>query len=446
MPISAKKSGPFCGEIITPGDKSISHPALIFGAMARGTTSISGLLEGEDVMATGDAVAAMGAEVARDGVGKYTVTGVGQYGLRDPAAPLDLGNSGTGARLLMGLVAGQGLSASFDGDASLRSRPMGRVLVPLENMGARVSGAAENYRLPLMLSGSVPAIPIDYPMPVASAQVKSAILLAGLGAIGTTIVRERHPTRDHTERMLAHFGADIDIGQEGEDTIIRVSGKNPLSGREILVPGDPSSAAFPLAAALLAPGSDLLLPGIMINPTRAGLLTTLLEMGAEIAFLNERDAGGEPVADLHVKASALRGIEVPAARAPSMIDEYPILAILAAAATGTTIMRGLSELRVKESDRLEAVLDGLRVNGVAARADGDDLIVEGCGSGAEIPGGGIVATHMDHRIAMSFLVMGLVSNAPVTIDSAEMIATSFPDFIGSMRALGACIEEGDTGS
>ncbi len=446
MPFMASKSGPFVGKIIAPGDKSISHRALIFGALARGTTSISGVLEGEDVLATGEAVAAMGAEVERCGVGKYEVTGVGQFGLRNPVAPLDLGNSGTGARLLMGLVAGQGLCAAFDGDSSLRSRPMGRVLVPLENMGARVSQTGENYRLPLTLIGSNPAIPIDYPMPVASAQVKSAILLAGLGAMGTTIVRERHPTRDHTERMLAHFGADIDVSQEGDDTVIRVSGKNSLVGRDIMVPGDPSSAAFPLSAAILAPGSDLMLPGIMINPTRAGLLTTLVEMGADIAFLNERDAGGEPVADLHVKASALRGIEVPAARAPSMIDEYPILAILAAAATGTTIMRGLSELRVKESDRLEAVLSGLKANGVEARAEGDDLIVEGCGAGAAIPGGGMVATHMDHRIAMSFLVMGLVSDEPVTIDSAEMIATSYPDFIGSMRAVGACIEEGDTGS
>jgi 3-phosphoshikimate 1-carboxyvinyltransferase len=341
---------------------------------------------------------------------------------------------------LMGVVAGQGLRAAFDGDASLRSRPMGRILEPLKSMGACIAGPGDKTHLPLTIIGSTPAIPIDYTMPVASAQVKSAILLAGLGAMGTTIVREKHATRDHSERMLAHFGADISLSREGGDTVITISGAKPLTGRKINVPGDPSSAAFPLVAALLAPGSDLTIRGVMINPTRTGLLTTLAEMGADIDMTQHREDGGEPVADLRIRASQLHGVDVPADRAPSMIDEYPVLAVAAAAANGTTIMRGLSELRVKESDRLEAVLAGLRANGVNARIDGDDLIVAGCGSGAAIPGGGNVATHMDHRIAMSFLVMGLASDKPVAIDSIAMIATSFPNFIAMLRGIGGNIQ------
>ncbi len=439
-PARAQRSGPLAGNIHVPGDKSISHRALLLGALARGTTSITGLLDGTDILATADAVAAMGARVSRLGPGAVEITGTGLGGLLDPVGPLDLGNSGTGARLLMGMVAGQGLRAAFDGDASLRTRPMGRVLDPLVAMGARVAGPGVKTKLPLTIIGSTPAIPIDYAMPVASAQVKSAILLAGLGAMGTTIVRERHPTRDHSERMLAHFGADISISRDGNDTVITISGAKPLIGQEIKVPGDPSSAAFPLAAALLAPASDLTIRGVMINPTRTGLLTTLAEMGAGIDFANRREDGGEPVADLRVHAGQLHGVEVPAERAPSMIDEYPVLAVAAAAAEGTTIMRGLSELRVKESDRLEAVLAGLLANGVDARIDGDDLIVEGCGSGAAIPGGAEVATHMDHRIAMSFLVMGLASEKPVGIDSTAMIATSFPNFVEMMRGIGADIQ------
>ncbi len=439
-PARARQSGPFSGNIKVPGDKSISHRALLLGALSRGTTSISGLLDGTDVLATADAVAAMGAKVTRLGPGTYQVSGTGLGGMLDPAEPLDLGNSGTGARLLMGVVAGQGLRAAFDGDASLRSRPMGRILEPLKSMGARVAGPGDKAKLPLTIIGATPAIPIDYVMPVASAQVKSAILLAGLGAMGTTIVRERHPTRDHSERMLAHFGADISLSRDGEDTVITISAAKPLLAQEIKVPGDPSSAAFPLVAALLVPGSDLTIRGVMINPTRTGLLTTLADMGANIQFTNRRDNGGEPVADLRIRAGRLRGVEVPADRAPSMIDEYPVLAVAAAAAKGTTVMRGLGELRVKESDRLEAVLAGLLANGVDARIDGDDLIVAGCGSGAAIAGGGTVATHMDHRIAMSFLVMGLASDKPVGVDSIAMIATSFPNFIDIMRGIGADIQ------
>ncbi len=445
-PARAQQSGPFSGTINVPGDKSISHRALLLGALAQGTTSITGLLDGTDVLATADAVATLGADVVRLGPGTYQVSGTGLGGMLDPVAPLDLGNSGTGVRLLMGVVAGQGLRAAFDGDASLRSRPMDRILEPLKSMGIRIAGPGEKTRLPLTIIGTTPAIPIDYAMPVASAQVKSAILLAGLGAMGTTIVREKHATRDHSERMLAHFGADISYTSDGVDTVITISGAKQLTAQEINVPGDPSSAAFPLVAALLAPGSDLTIQGVMINPTRTGLLTTLSEMGANIELTNRREDGGEPVADLRIRASQLHGVDVPADRAPSMIDEYPVLAVAAAAANGTTIMRGLGELRVKESDRLEAVLAGLLGNGVEARIDGDDLIVKGCGSGAAIPGGGTVATHMDHRIAMSFLVMGLASKNPVDIDSIAMIVTSFPNFIAMMRSIGADIKTEENAS
>lgn len=445
-PVIARQSGPMNGRIDVPGDKSISHRALILGALACGTTRISGLLEGEDVLATLAAVQAMGAAARRNDDGSHEITGMGGAGLLDPVEPLDLGNSGTGARLLMGLVAGQGLTAAFDGDASLRSRPMGRVLDPLKSMGARIVSITDTNKLPLTISGTTPAIPIDYELPVASAQVKSAILLAGLGAIGETTVRERAPTRDHTERMLKYFGAKISARNEAGVNVITLSGGSELTGKDLQVPGDPSSAAFPAVAALLCESSDITIRNIMTNPTRTGLFNTLKEMGGAIDFTNMREAGGEAVADIRIRASSLNGIEVPAERAPSMIDEYPVLAIAAAAASGTTIMRGLAELRVKESDRLAAVFDGLAANGVAVKIEGDDLIVVGCGSANSIPGGGTVKTHMDHRIAMAFLVMGLASAKPVEIDSGAMIATSFPNFAGLMKQMGAEISGRGAGS
>lgn len=443
-PLSYSASPALKGNIAVPGDKSISHRALIFAALASGQTKIDGLLESHDVLATADAVAALGAQVARNDDGSYLVTGTGAGGMLDPAHPLDLGNAGTGVRLLMGLVAGQGLKATFVGDASLQSRPMARILDPLQMMGAMIVDAAPDCRLPLTLQGTVPAIPIDYALPVPSAQVKSAVLIAGLGAIGHTIVRETEPTRDHTERMLRHFGAEIDVTHEGNVRVIRVHGEASLTGRDVIVPGDPSSAAFPLVAGAIVPGSNILVRNVMINPTRDGLFVTLREMGANLFYENERDAGGETVADIRVTHGPLNGVDVPPERAPTMIDEYPILAIAAAFAEGPTIMRGLKELRVKESDRLAAILDGLTANGVAARIDGDNLIVEGAAnnrSDQRIPGGGLVKTHLDHRIAMSFLVLGLASRAAVTVDDSTMIATSFPEFTGLMATLGAEIDE-----
>ena len=434
-PLRASPGSALRGSLRVPGDKSISHRAVMLAGLARGETRIEGLLESDDVMASVAAMRALGAGIARAGDGLWSVRGCGNGALLDPDGPLDLGNSGTGARLLMGLVAGQGLRAAFTGDASLRKRPMGRVLAPLHLMGARVLEGAEGHCLPLTLQGTAPAIPIRYRLPVASAQVKSAILLAGVNAIGTTSVIEPAATRDHTERMLRHFGAEVSI-EAGEDgRHIGVAGEADLVGCNVRVPGDPSSAAFPLVAALLVGGSRVTVEAVMVNPTRAGLFATLREMGAELEFRNEREEGGEPVADISAASSRLRGVEVPAGRAPTMIDEYPVLAVAAAFAEGDTVMRGLSELRVKESDRLQAILDALAANGVEARAEGDDLIVRG--SGGRVPGGGLVATHMDHRIAMAFLVMGLASERPVDIDDAAMIATSFPRFQALMASLGA---------
>jgi 3-phosphoshikimate 1-carboxyvinyltransferase len=433
-PLTARRSGPLKGRVRVPGDKSISHRALILGALAVGETSISGLLEGEDVLNTGKTVRALGADMECIGVGSWRLHGVGVAGFAEPAAPLDFGNSGTGCRLMLGAVAGCPITARFDGDASLRKRPMRRVLEPLERIGAHML-AANDGRLPLTLAGARDPIPIVYEPPVASAQLKSAVLLAGLAAPGETVVIEAEATRDHTEKMLTHFGADVRVEPHGaHGRRITLAGQPELAPRPIVVPADPSSAAFPLVAAAITPGSDVILEGVMLNPLRTGLIETLADMGAAIERLNARVEGGEDVADLRVRGGALRAVEVSAARAPSMIDEYPILAVAASFAEGTTVMRGLKELRVKESDRLAGTADMLRVNGVTVEIEGDDLVVEGRG---RAHGGGLVATHMDHRLAMSALVMGIASEQPVKIDDGSFIATSFPDFVALMRGLGA---------
>ncbi len=434
-PMEARAGGPLCGKVRIPGDKSISHRALILGALAVGETRISGLLEGEDVLNTAKSMRALGARVERRGDFAWSVQGVGVSGFAQPRVPLDFGNSGTGCRLVMGAVAGCPVAAVFDGDASLRSRPMRRVLDPLELIGARVTAGGDGGRLPLTLTGARDPLPIVYRTPVPSAQIKSAVLLAGLAAPGVTTVIEQEASRDHTELMLKHFGAELVVGPEGRHgRRIGLTGQAELRGVEIVVPADPSSAAFPLVAAVIVEGSDLMLSNVMTNPLRTGLFKTLREMGASIEEVEVRVDTGEPMAQLRVRASKLRGVEVPPERAPSMIDEYLVLAVAASFAEGTTVMRGLKELRVKESDRLEATAAMLRVNGVAVEVSGDDLIVEGRG---HVPGGGLVATHMDHRIAMSALVMGLASDRPVKVDDTAFIATSFPNFIPMMRSLGA---------
>jgi 3-phosphoshikimate 1-carboxyvinyltransferase len=434
-PLTARRGGPLQGRARVPGDKSISHRALILAAMTVGESTVAGLLEGEDVLNTAQAMRALGARLERSPEGLWRIHGLGVGGFAQPAAPLDFGNSGTGCRLAIGAVAGCPVTATFDGDASLRSRPMRRVLDPLERMGARVIAQAEGGRLPLMLQGATDPLPIEYESPVPSAQLKSAVLLAGLAAPGETTVIEAEATRDHTERLLKHFGAKIVSKPHGEHgRRVTLQGQPELEPASVVVPADPSSAAFPLVAALIVPGSELILEAVMTNPLRTGLFKTLLEMGANIETIEKRDDGGEEVADLRVKTSQLKGIEVPAERAPSMIDEYLILGVAAAFAQGTTRMRGLKELRVKESDRLEATADMLRVNGVTVEIEGDDLIVHGNGN---VAGGGEVKTHMDHRIAMSALMMGLASENPVRIDDSAFIATSFPGFIELMRGLGA---------
>jgi 3-phosphoshikimate 1-carboxyvinyltransferase len=433
--LTARRAGSLNGRLRVPGDKSISHRALIFGALAVGETRISGLLEGEDVINTGKAMRALGAKVERTGEGAWSLHGVGVGGFRAPAEVLDFGNSGTGCRLVLGAVAGCPISATFDGDASLRRRPMQRILDPLTLMGAKALAAAAGGRLPITLAGARDPLPILYRTPVPSAQIKSAVLLAGLAAPGTTTVIETEASRDHTERLLAHFGADVMVVPEGpHGRKITLTGQPELHPAEIVVPADPSSAAFPMVAALIARGSDLVVTEVMTNPLRTGLIHTLGEMGARIDILETRGDAGEAMADFRVRAGELHGVDVPAARAPSMIDEYPILAVAAAFARGTTVMRGLKELRVKESDRLAAVADGLAANGVAVEIDGDDLMVHGTGT---VKGGGTVATLMDHRIAMAFLMMGLASTLPVTIDDGTFIATSFPGFVPMMRRLGA---------
>jgi 3-phosphoshikimate 1-carboxyvinyltransferase len=433
-PLTARRNGPLAGRARVPGDKSISIRALILGALAVGETRIGGLLEGEDVLNTAQTLRALGARVEQCGGGQWRLHGVGVGGFAEPGQKLDFGNSGTGCRLMLGAVAGCPVTATFDGDASLRQRPMRRVLDPLERIGARTLDSTDG-RLPLTLAGARDPVPIVFEPPVASAQLKSAALLAGLAAPGETVVIEAEATRDHTEKMLTHFGAAVRVEPQGtHGRRITLAGQPELAPRPIVVPADPSSAAFPLVAALITPGSDVILDGVMMNPLRTGLLTTLAEMGAAIEQLDRRVEGGEDAADLRVRAGALRGIEVPAERAPSMIDEYPVLAVAAAFAEGTTVMRGLKELRVKESDRLAATAALLRVNGVAVDIEGDDLIVHGSGRAA---GGGLVTTHMDHRIAMAAMVMGCGSEQPVKIDDGSYIATSFPGFVELMLGLGA---------
>lgn len=425
-------AAPLTGRLGVPGDKSISHRALMFGALAVGTTEISGLLEGEDVLRTAAAMRALGAEVERLGPGAWRVSGRGVGGLVEPGDVLDMGNSGTAARLLLGLLAGHPLFAVMTGDASLRKRPMKRVTDPLAATGAAF-WTREGGRLPLAVRGAADPLPIDYVLPVASAQVKSACLLAGLCAPGTTRVVEREPTRDHTENMLRHFGATVSVQDAPEGRVVLLEGQPELVAAPVLVPGDPSSAAFPIVAALLVPGSRVVVENVGLNPLRTGIITTLREMGAALRVENERVAGGEPVGDVVAEYTALAGVTVPPGRAPSMIDEYPVLAVAAAAARGTTRMKGLAELRVKESDRLAATAALLTANGVRVEIEGDDMIVHG--TGGAVPGGGTVETHMDHRIAMSALVLGLAARAPVTVDDAAFIDTSFPGFAALMNGL-----------
>jgi 3-phosphoshikimate 1-carboxyvinyltransferase len=429
------------GAARAPGDKSVSHRALMFGALALGETSVSGLLEGEDVLATAAALRALGAQVRHEGEGNWRVRGFGVGGGSEPDSVLDLGNSGTAARLLSGILASQPFTSFMTGDASLRKRPMQRVIDPLSRMGARFQ-AREGGRMPLAIIGTDEMVPIEYTLPVASAQVKSAILLAGLNTGGETTVIEPEATRDHTERMLRHFGAEVRVEVGGPNGArgrkVTVVGWPELRGRDVVVPGDPSSAAFAVVAACIRPGSEVVVENVGMNPLRCGLYVTLKEMGANIAYENEREVGGEPVADLRVRGGGLKGVDVPAERAPSMIDEYPILSVAASCAEGTTRMLGVAELRAKESDRLASVAAGLQANGVKYEMGADTLMVHG--TGAAPAGGGTVATHLDHRIAMSFLVLGLASKNGVAVDDGATIDTSFPGFAALMNGLGAKIE------
>ncbi|MBC7496423.1 MAG: 3-phosphoshikimate 1-carboxyvinyltransferase [Sphingomonadaceae bacterium] len=439
--LSLRADGPLTGRVTVPGDKSISHRALMLGALAIGETVIDGLLEGEDVHATAAALRAMGADIVREepvagtAGGRWRVFGVGVGGLLQPATALDMGNSGTSTRLLMGLIASHPITATFIGDASLSARPMGRVTVPLGLMGASFA-AAPGGRLPLTMIGRCPAVALRYVLPVASAQVKSAVLLAGLNTPGRTVVVEREATRDHSERMLRGFGADITIEDTPQGRAIGVLGEAELKPQTIVVPGDISSAAFPIVAALIVAGSRVELTGVGINPTRDGLLRVLAMMGADIVVTNRREVGGEPVADLVVTASSLTGIEVPPEIAPAMIDEFPVLFVAAAFAHGATTMRGIGELRVKESDRIAMMAAGLTACGVRVEELPDGMIVHGRG-GDPVPGGATVAARLDHRIAMSFAVLGLGARAAITVDDASPIATSFPGFVALMASLGA---------
>jgi len=432
-PLEIVARGPLRGVVRVPGDKSISHRALMFSALAVGESRIEGLLEGEDVLATAAALRAMGADIVRGDDGSWRVHGVGVGGLLQPAQALDMGNSGTSTRLLMGLVASHPVTATFTGDASLSARPMARVIEPLTRMGADIT-ASPGGRLPLMVRGLCPAVPIAYTLPVASAQVKSAVLLAGLNTPGITRVIEPVPTRDHSERMLAGFGATITVEETPEGRVIELTGEAELHPQHIVVPGDPSSAAFWLVAASVVPGSDLMVENVGLNPTRTGLIAALRLMGADIAEQNARTVGGEPVADLRVRHAPLSGIEVPPDLAPSMIDEYPALFVAAAFATGRTVARGAHELRVKESDRIAAMAAALGANGVAIEEHDDGLTVHGS-DGEPIAGGGIVATRLDHRIAMSMAVAGLHAAAPVTLDDAAPVATSYPAFFPTLDRL-----------
>ncbi|MEO5620211.1 MAG: 3-phosphoshikimate 1-carboxyvinyltransferase [Cypionkella sp.] len=438
QPMTARKSGPLKGTASVPGDKSISHRALIFGAMALGETRVTGLLEGQDVLDTAKAMQAFGAEVTRHGLGEWSVQGVGVGGFQEPGDVIDCGNSGTGVRLIMGTMATSPMSVTFTGDASLRKRPMGRVTEPLAEFGTQAYGR-KGGRLPMTVVGAPEAKGIRHSLKVASAQVKSAILLAGLNASGETVVIEREATRDHSERMLLGFGANLTVEKTAQGNVISLQGKPELRAQSVTVPRDPSSAAFPVCAALIVEGSDIFVPGVSQNLTRNGLYLTLSEMGAEIEFLNPRSEGGEPVADLRVRFSdKMQGIEVPPERAPSMIDEYPILSVVAACSSGKTVMRGVKELRVKESDRIDAMARGLEACGVTIEEDEDTLIVHGLGPSG-VPGGATCATHIDHRIAMSFLILGMAAKKPVSIDDASPIVTSFPIFEDLMRGLGATL-------
>jgi 3-phosphoshikimate 1-carboxyvinyltransferase len=438
IPMKSRKCGPLTGVAEVPGDKSISHRALILGALSVGETKITGLLEGQDVLDTAKAMRAFGATVTQHGAGAWTVQGVGVGGFKEPEQVIDCGNSGTGVRLIMGCMATSPITATFTGDASLRKRPMGRVTDPIALFGAKSYGR-DGGRLPMTVVGAANPVPVRYTTPMASAQVKSAALLAGLNAPGQTVVIEKEATRDHTERMLRGFGAEISTEKTDEGYVITLTGQPELKGQTVAVPRDPSSAAFPVCAALIVPGSDILVPGVSQNPTRNGLFTTLVEMGADITFENPREEGGEPVADLRVRYSELHGVSVPPERAASMIDEYPVLSVLAANATGTTVMKGVHELRVKESDRIDAMARGLEACGVTIEEDADTFIVHGLGAG-NVPGGATCKTHIDHRIAMSFLVLGLISQNPIAVDDGSPIATSFPIFEGLMAGLGAPIE------
>ena len=440
-PMTARKSGALSGVAEVPGDKSISHRALIFGAMAVGETKITGLLEGQDVLDTASAMRAFGAEVVQHAAGAWSVHGVGVGGFSEPAGVIDCGNSGTAVRLIMGCMATTAMTATFTGDASLRKRPMGRVTEPLSLFGTQAYGR-KGGRLPMTIVGAANPVPVRYALPVASAQVKSAVLLAGLNAPGQTVVIEREPTRDHSERMLRGFGAEVTVEPSAEGNVITLTGQPELRPQVVAVPRDPSSAAFPVCAALIVEGSDILVPGVSQNLTRNGLYLTLVEMGAQIEFLNPRQEGGEPVADLRVCFSdSMQGIEVPASRAPSMIDEFPVLSVVASFAHGRTVMRGVKELRVPESDRIDAMARGLEACGVRVEEDDDTLIVHGMGPGG-VPGGAVCAVHLDHRIAMSFLVCGMASKRPVSVDDASPIVTSFPKFEGLMRGLGADLVRG----
>ncbi|CAD0184786.1 3-phosphoshikimate 1-carboxyvinyltransferase [Ruegeria sp. THAF57] len=439
IPMTSHPCGPLTGTAEVPGDKSISHRSLILGAMAVGETKISGLLEGEDVLDTAKAMRAFGAEVMDHGGGEWTVHGVGVGGFAEPDQVIDCGNSGTGVRLIMGAMATCPISATFTGDASLNKRPMARVTDPLALFGAQAVGRSGG-RLPMTIVGAAEPVPVRYEVPVPSAQVKSAVLLAGLNAPGKTVVIEKEATRDHSERMLAGFGAEITVEDTDEGRVITLTGRPELKPQVIAVPRDPSSAAFPVCAALITPGSDVLVPGIGLNPTRAGLFTTLREMGADLTYENEREEGGEPVADLRAKYSPnMKGINVPPERAASMIDEYPVLSVVAANATGTTMMGGVKELRVKESDRIDAMARGLRANGVTVEEGDDWWSVDGLGIG-NVPGGGTCESFLDHRIAMSFMVMGMGAKTPVSVDDGGPIATSFPIFEPLMAALGAKVD------
>jgi 3-phosphoshikimate 1-carboxyvinyltransferase len=438
IPMTSCACGPLNGRAEVPGDKSISHRSLILGALSVGETKISGLLEGQDVLDTAKAMRAFGAEVTDLGEGNWSVHGVGVGGFAEPENIIDCGNSGTGVRLIMGVMATSPITATFTGDASLNGRPMARVIDPLSEFGCQSVGR-KGGRLPMTLVGAADPVPVRYVVPVPSAQVKSAVLFAGLNAPGKTVVIEKEATRDHTERMLAGFGAEITIEETDEGRVITLTGQPELKPQTIAVPRDPSSAAFPVCAAIIVPGSDVLVPGIGLNPTRAGLFTTLREMGADLTYENEREEGGEPVADLRARFSPdLHGIEVPVERAASMIDEYPVLSVVASFASGKTHMPGVKELRVKESDRIDVMATGLRANGVDVDEGPDWWSVHGLGHG-NVKGGATCVSHLDHRIAMSFMIMGMAASNPVSLDDGGPIATSFPIFEGLMGGLGADI-------